>query len=217
ALAWLVTQKDASGTWHSTQATVLALKALLAGTGTPLGGERERRITVTWGQGDGREVVIPSDQADVMQQIDLSGRLTPGTHRLTLAEQGEDATGYQLAFRYHVPGDRQDQAGPLSIDLAYDRTELALGDTVTATASVVNRAAQAAPMVILDLPTPAGFALAAEDFAELVRSQAVAKYQMNPRGVTVYLRGLEPKKPLTLRYRLRAIMPVQVTASPARA
>ena len=27
ALTWLITQKDASGTWHSTQATVLTLKA----------------------------------------------------------------------------------------------------------------------------------------------------------------------------------------------
>src|SRR3569623_2955575 len=32
ALAWLVSQKDANGTWHSTQATVLALKALLVGS-----------------------------------------------------------------------------------------------------------------------------------------------------------------------------------------
>ena len=40
SLAWLVEQKDAHGTWHSTQATVLALKALLAGTDRPLGEAR---------------------------------------------------------------------------------------------------------------------------------------------------------------------------------
>src|SRR5581483_6178006 len=33
ALAWLVANKDPNGTWHSTQATVLALKAILQGTG----------------------------------------------------------------------------------------------------------------------------------------------------------------------------------------
>lgn len=31
ALLWLIQQKDGRGTWHSTQATILALKALLAG------------------------------------------------------------------------------------------------------------------------------------------------------------------------------------------
>ena len=50
ALEWLVAHKDSTGTWHSTQATVLALKALLAGTGKPLGGERRgglRRSSTT--------------------------------------------------------------------------------------------------------------------------------------------------------------------------
>src|SRR5690606_6996318 len=42
ALTWLADQRDSFGTWHTTQATVLALKALIAGTGKPLGGERER-------------------------------------------------------------------------------------------------------------------------------------------------------------------------------
>src|SRR5262249_19054828 len=46
ALAWLVAHKDGRGTWSSTQATVLALKALLAGTGKPLGGDKPRRIAV---------------------------------------------------------------------------------------------------------------------------------------------------------------------------
>ena len=33
----------------------------------------------------------------------------------------------------------------------------------------------------------------------------------------MYLRQLQPGKPLELRYRLRATMPVNVTAQPARA
>ena len=38
ALTWLTAQKDPNGTWYSTQATVLALKALLAGTGQAVEG-----------------------------------------------------------------------------------------------------------------------------------------------------------------------------------
>lgn len=216
ALAWLFSQKGSAGTWYSTQATVLALKALLAGTANPLGEKQERRLTLTWDGKPEREVVIPPDQAEVMQQIDLSALLTAGPHRLTVTEPGEAGTGYQLAFRYHVPGGGPNRREGLGIDLAYDRTELTVGDTVTATATVTNRTTQAAPMVMLDLPVPAGFAILSEDLEAFVKSGAVAKFQLTPRQAIVYLRGLQPGKALTLRYRLRTTMPVQVTAPAAR-
>ena len=75
ALTWLVAQKDGQGTWGSTQATVLALKALLAGTGKPLGGDKARRIAILLDGEIVRELEIPADQADVLQQVDLSDRV----------------------------------------------------------------------------------------------------------------------------------------------
>jgi uncharacterized protein YfaS (alpha-2-macroglobulin family) len=88
---------------------------------------------------------------------------------------------------------------------------------VQATATVVNNLPQAAPMVILDLPIPAGFAVETADLDELVTSQLIAKVQLNPRSAVLYLRGLEPQTPLVLRYRLRATMPMKITVPPAQA
>jgi uncharacterized protein YfaS (alpha-2-macroglobulin family) len=218
ALAWLIEQKDAGGTWHSTQATVLALKALLAGTDRPLGGEKERRIEIAIDGQVVREVVVPPDQADVMRQINLSDQIAEGTRRLTLTDRSDTAPGYQIALSYYVPGeDVGPEQQPLSIEIAYDRAELKVDDTVTATATVLNNMPAAAPMVILDLPIPAGFAIQPEDLAEMVESGAIAKYQLTARSAVVYLRQLAPAEPLELRYRLRATMPVKVTTQPARA
>jgi hypothetical protein len=218
ALNWIVAQKDAHGTWRSTQSTVLALKALVAASSQALGESRERRIDVRLDNGASREVVIPPDQADVVQQIDLSEQLSPGPHRLTLSEHGDAATIYQVAFRYHVPGPaKSDQTEPLAIELAYDRENLAVDDTVTATASVRNQMSQTAPMVLLDLPIPAGFAPLADDWEALTSAGTIAKFQLQPRSVLVYLRAVEPGKPLKLHYRLRATMPVKLTVPPARA
>ena len=47
ALSWLIEQKDAHGTWHSTHATVLALKALVRASGRPIGSNQMREIEVT--------------------------------------------------------------------------------------------------------------------------------------------------------------------------
>ena len=222
ALAWLVAQKDGRGTWGSTQATVLALKTLLAGTGKPLGGDKPRRIAILLDGETVQELSIPADQSDVLRQVDLSGRIAAatGAQRLTIEDRSGADSGYQVVFRYHEPDmvDRPDaNAGPLSIRLDYDRTTIAVDETVTAVASVVNNRPDPAPMVILDLPIPAGFAIDADDLAGLVKAGSIAKFQLLARSAIVYLRDLKVGAPLTLRYRLRATMPVKVTVPPARA
>lgn len=221
ALGWLIAQKDARGTWHSTQATVLSLKALLAGTGAALGGDHERRIDVALGGETVREVVVPADQAEVMQQISLSGQLQPGhEYRLSLTDRSDTEVGYQVSVRYHVPTASepvQPQPGPLAVDVQYDRQRLPVDETVTAVAAVTNHLPQAAPMVILDLPIPGGFALDAGELDELVGSQQIARYQITPRKAIVYLRQLESGQTLELRYRLRATMPVKVAVPAADA
>ncbi len=218
ALSWLIAQKDARGTWGSTQATVQALKALLAGTGKPLGGDRPRRLALTLDGQPLPDIEIPADQADVLKQIDLSDRVQSGTHLLTIADRSEAESGYQVVFRYHEPaGEIARPEEPLTIQLDYDRATLAVDDTATATATVTNHLAQAAPMVILDLPIPAGFVPVADDLAALTNTEAIEKVQTTPRQLVVYLRDLAPGKPVTLRYRLRATMPVKLSVPAARA
>ena len=215
-LSWLIKQKDPSGTWHSTQATVLALKALLAGTGQP-SGEGERHIEVVW-NGQTHPIKIPANQAEVMRQLELSDGLTPGTHRLSVVEKSTTGVNFQVVFHYHIPDAGQPgPAEPLGVDLAYDRTDLRVEDLVRATATITNRMAQEAPMVILDLPIPAGFVLLSEDLAGLVTAGTIDKYQVNPRSAVVYLRGLKTGQPMRLTYRLRATMPVKVSVPAARA
>jgi uncharacterized protein YfaS (alpha-2-macroglobulin family) len=216
ALAWLVKEKGPNGSWGSTQATVLALKALIAGTGVPAG-DGERRIEITWG-GQTQEIVIPADQAEVMKQIDLTPALKAGANRLTVTEKTSTGAGYQVAFRYHVPGAaKPEKPEPLLVELKYDRTELSVNELVKATAKVTNRMPGAAPMVILDLPIPAGFVINTDDFTALVRQKLIEKYQVTPRSVVVYLRGIEPGKSVELTYRLGATMPLKVAVPPARA
>jgi uncharacterized protein YfaS (alpha-2-macroglobulin family) len=216
ALAWLITQKDGQGTWYSTQATVLSLKALLAGTGKALGGDSVRRIQVQLGA-HSEEVVIPADQAEVMKLLDLSKHVKEGKTTLTLTEKTKTAAGYQVVLRYHVKEAKaQQNKEPLTIHIGYDRTDLAVDEVVRATATVTNQMPATAPMVMLDLPVPPGFAADTTTFAALVKDGTIARYQVRARGVLVYLRALPPGKPLVLAYRLRATMPVKATAGVAR-
>lgn len=214
ALAWLIQQRDVQGTWNSTQATVLALKALVAGTGKPLGGDKARRLHLVMGSVD-REITVTADQAEVMQLQDLSDQLHAGQSHLSLSDETGTASGFQVAFRYNVPGEVSTSTDALSITLDYDRTDLLVGQALTATATITNNSADAAPMVILDLPIPAGFGPKADDFDKMVASGTIAKYEFTPRMAIVYLRSV--KEPLHLTYRFTATMPVQIRVPAAQA
>jgi uncharacterized protein YfaS (alpha-2-macroglobulin family) len=217
ALTWLVSQKDGRGTWHSTQATVLSLRALLAAAGQTLGGDGERRFELQIGK-HVEQITLPADQAEVMKLLDVSKHFAAGANQtLSLTERSKTAAGYQVILRYHVPGvNKPEKAEPLTIAIDYDRTELALGDVVKAKATVTNRMAATAPMVMLDLPVPPGFAAGTDTFEELVKTGKIARYQIRPRSVLVYLRGLEPGKLLALSYELRATMPVKAASAGGR-
>jgi len=125
------------------------------------------------------------------------------------------ASALHFSHWYHVSDVQDDgKSEPFTIDVAYDRTELSVNETVAATATLKSNLAEAAPMIIVDLPIPAGFVITASDLAEMVWAGTVAKFQVNPRSAVIHLRRLPSGQLLTLRYRLTATMPVKVHVPP---
>jgi hypothetical protein len=217
ALAWLVSQKDASGTWYSTQATVLALKALLAGTERPQE-EKERRILVKLGEKLTKEIVIPADHSEVLKQLDLTPFLGAGRQVLEVSEPTKTGSGYQVSLRYHMPEARNSDDDPLRIQVSYDKKEVPVNGTIKATARVINAQQQNAPMLVVELPVPAGFVAETNRFNELIQNGRIARFQVQGGKVLVYLRNLAPgrDKAFELEYVLRATLPVKVAVPGAR-
>jgi uncharacterized protein YfaS (alpha-2-macroglobulin family) len=229
ALAWLATQKGPHGTWGSTQATVLSLKALLEGTNKPLGGDGRRVVIVKLDDNFTEEIVIPGDQAEVLHSLDVTKHVGKGPHRLTLTEKTNTGAGYQVALRYHVPAAKRPPADWFAVGVTYRQggrdlpadapLALALGEVVTATVTAGKPRPGAAPMVMVELPVPLG--LSAEslgnDLDKLVQQERIMRYEAKPGRVLVYLKELRNEAPLTLTYRLRATLPVEAQAPPARA
>jgi hypothetical protein len=214
ALAWLVRERDGAGTWHSTQATVLALKAMLAAgkAGTE---DRERRLEWTWDNDSKQTEIIPPDQAEVLKQLDLTKHLSAGTHTLKFAEPTGGAASFQVIFRYHVPATARPVGETLALDVKYEREKVRVGENLQAVATLTNKTGAPAPMVMLELPVPAGF-VAGDAFAQLAAAGRIAKFEIKPLAVLVYLRELPAGKTLSLAYDLRAAMPAQVVVPAAR-
>jgi hypothetical protein len=214
-LAWLVLRRGSAGTWGSTQATVLALKALLAGTANAAERNPARRVEIALDGKAVQELTIPADQSEVMKQVNLAPLVARGRHRLRLTDLNHSAVAYQVAFSYHTAPRAEAGRDLLALQVSYDRSKLRSGEFVTALASVSNRGSGPAPMVMVEVPLPPGFTLETEELTKLVEAGTAAKFQQAPGKSLLYLRSLNPGQTLQFKYRLRATMPGTVTAAPA--
>jgi alpha-2-macroglobulin-like protein len=219
ALAWLTLQRDGNGTWHSTQATVLALKALLSAGAGPVhvgGDSGPARLQVYLDDQILRDWKLSADQHDVMQFVETSTALEPGrSYRVRLESDGQLPLQFQLVFRHHVPHGKSevDEPSPFRIQVDYDRRSLAVNDLLHASATVSQNGNATIPMVMVDLPVPPGFQLVSDGLEKLVQQKVIEKIEVKAGQLLVYLRELRPERPITLGYQLRATMPLAVSVN----
>ena len=208
ALAFLVKNKGAYGNWSSTQATILALKALLMAMG---GVKSKDTLWVTVeldGKVIGKEKFSP-ENSDVMRLID-GGKVGPGRHRVQLFTQGKANIMYQVVARHYEPW-RQSRrrAEPLSIKVVYDRKRLSVDDTLSARVEATYNLSRPTFMVLVDLGIPPGFAVQREDFAALVKQKKITRFSLTGRQITLYLGEMRKDTPLRFKYRLKAKFPIK--------
>ncbi|NCO32738.1 MAG: hypothetical protein GW893_02550 [Armatimonadetes bacterium] len=75
---------------------------------------------------------------------------------------------------------------------------------------IANNQRGAANMVVVDLGIPPGFDVQTGDLAELVGSKVLTKFELTGRQAILYLDRVEPGKPVTFEYRLKAQYPLKV-------
>jgi uncharacterized protein YfaS (alpha-2-macroglobulin family) len=210
-MLWLTTQKDARGTWHSTQATILALKALLWQPPNAQSAGEPLVVNVTLEGEIVESIEIQADQIDVVQLVDLTKHRAANRARWGVSAP-DGSVRYQFVSEYYdsTPEDAPQDA--LKVDVTYEKRQAKVGDIVQATAVIENRTNRVAPMVILDLPIPAGFEIDSSTFRDLVTEKLIDKYEMTARKVIVYIRGIEAGSRLQIPYHLRARMSARVKA-----
>lgn len=220
ALEWLLTKQDAAGTWMTTQATVLALKALLESPDQSTTGGDPLTITVQVDGVDAGELVVEPDQFEVVQRLSLTEAISVSEpHLITFINSNSQSFAFRIDQIYYVdrPGEGSEQSeSGFSIELDYDKTRLTIDETVTVKLVASNQSDLVAPMVMLDLPIPAGFKVDRERFDQAVESGEIGKYEITPTEIILYLRGLSPNEPFELEYVLKPSMLIKAEASAAR-
>jgi hypothetical protein len=209
-LTYLVKSKDGNGTWGTTSATILSLKALLAGMG---GSQMKGKVGFTI-RVNGKEAArgeVNEQNADVMQTFDLKEVTAVGKNEVEIRTTGETNLMYQIVGRHYESWQRHPQPTKpvLDVSVAYDRTKLSTKDLLKAKATLKYHGDIPTYMVIVDLGIPPGFTVDAGEFAEMVGAKRIQKFSVTARQVTLYIGDVKPGDEKTFEYVLKPKYPIK--------
>jgi len=221
ALAYLAKKKDAAGTWGTTQATIMALRALLLSTEKG-SAEVEGAVEVSLNGKTIERLTLNSSNNDLLHQFVLKNVDASGANPVQLRFTGKGSLAYQVVGRYFLPWTDAPPAEPLSIGVSYDRTRLARDEIATATATVKNNLPKVANMVMVDLGIPPGFELLSDDlqaFREKTASRKggrLEKFSLTATRAILYFDSFAPGETVRLQFRLRAKYPIRARTFQSR-
>jgi hypothetical protein len=219
AMNYIAAKKDAAGTWGTTQASIMALRALLLATEKGAADVRGTLQVLLNGQ-PVEKLTLTAENNDLLHQFVLKN-IEPkrsdseGHSTLALQFEGKGGLAYQIVGEYFLPWDEKPASEALSIDVAYDRTHLAQDDVATATAMIRNNLPKTANMVMVDLGIPPGFDLLSEDLQNYVektasqKSARLEKFSLTATQAVLYFNAITPGDRVSLRFRLRAKYPIR--------
>jgi len=222
ALTYLARAKDSFGTWQTTQATILSLKALLRSV-EKAGQAAEATVTVSL-NGEGADPIrVTPETFDVVQLVTFTDRPFEGQNRVEIAVEGEGDLMYQITAEYYLPWEfvAEEPGEAVTIVVAYDRTDLAMNDEVNVSVKVaLNEPGLVANMMLVDLGVPPGFEVLTEDLNRLVEGGLhkegvrLSRFDLTGRQIILYLEDLAYGEPFAFSFRLRAKYPMKAQ-SPA--
>jgi hypothetical protein len=222
ALTYLIKGKDSWGTWQTTQATILSLKAMLLATEQAGKAEKAATVRVSLNKEQTKEITIDQSNADVVHLVTFDkGFSSSGANRVQIEVDGGGNLMYQVATSYYLPWGKvpptPEVKEAMTIDLAYDRTQLAVNDEVTVKVGVKLNEKGVVKMALVDLGVPPGFTVLTEDLSRLVTQKVIARYELTGRQIIIYLENFSSDQPVRFNYRLRARFPMRAQTPPSSA
>lgn len=221
ALAYITAKKDSTGAWGSTQATIMALRALLLASEKGTADLRGTVEIAVNGKTAGKLILTPENN-DLLHQFVFKEINGSASNLVEIRYEGKGTLGYQAAGQYFIPWDQESGKEPFSISVNYDRTKLAQDDIVTATATMRNNLPKTANMVMVDLGIPPGFDLLTEDLQEYeskwtsLKSGRLEKFSQTATQAILYFNAFAAEQTVQVKFRLRAKYPIRTRTFQSR-
>jgi hypothetical protein len=195
----IASSRDYRGTWHSTQGTILALRALLAGTAA----DTDQQVSVRINGQDAGTFALKAT-SEVPQLVELGPRARQGANVVEL--RGQTGSPFQVIATYTLPWREKgsDDDKPLQLKVEYGRAKVDLGGIVPVDVSLTYRKPEASGMALLALGLAPGLTPITEDLEALKSGGQIARYEVEAGKVNFYIDRLTTGATVQLKLRLKA-------------
>jgi hypothetical protein len=219
---WLTTNRQGSAGFGSTQATVLALKALVAiSDHTQSSAGRELLVKLrgkTIGQVDLPHDSRSGEVVEIKGLTDALGDLDD-VAEIELDAKGSSGLSYTIDLSYHAITPTSDPKCPLSLITTWkdEPKQVSAGGTIGVRCSLRNKSDEGLPMTVAIVGLPGGVEPNVQQLDELRDAGKFDYYELRGREVIFYWRTLEPKVEKQIDFTVTATVPGQYTGPASRA
>jgi len=209
-LNYIIGQRDSWGTWHSTQATILSLKALTQNTAA--GPLQDGQITITIGD-ESRVIDIRSGNSLDFYQVTFTGLERENIIEINFPNLGRMT--YKVVQEFFAPYDSVELDRGFQITSSMN-TELAVHELVEQEIRIVNTSGDVVSNGLVAVSIPQGFRVERGSLARLRHMGIIERYEMRFENINLYLRNTAPGEIIDITIAYRPAFPVDVIGGHVR-
>ncbi len=206
-----------SGRYGSTQATVLALRSIIAYDKQRAHPKAPGKVHIyVDGKSIGDWISFDQSSQGAIKLPDLSSILTPGEHKMELKMQDGSAMPYSISAKYNALTPASSRACKLDIVTKMAQAKVMEGAATEANVTVINNTKDVVPTPIAIIGLPGGLEPRHAQLKELVKKGAIDAYEVRGREVVLYWRTLPGNAKIDIPLSLIAAVPGTYTGPASR-
>lgn len=214
AVQYLVSMRQGSGVFSSTQGTILALKALTEYAKASKKTSEDGTIAIYV---DGKKVIEKEYKAGDKNAITAEGLEEfikgEGKHTVKVKYIGvKTPLPYSIAVNWSTSLPQSDAECNIDLKTKIAATTANVGETVRLTATISNKKNEEVPSTMAIIGVPAGFSIQPWQLKELQEKGVFDYYEIKGNNLAVYYRGMAAKSVKEINLDLKAEMPGEYDA-----
>jgi uncharacterized protein YfaS (alpha-2-macroglobulin family) len=207
-----------AGRYGSTQATVLALRAIIKYDAQRAHPKAPGKVQVAVdGKAIGDWVSFDKSSQGAIKLADICSKLTPGEHKIKLTMHDGSAMPYAVAAKYNALTPASSKECKVDIVTRMAQDHMTEGASTEANVTVVNSSKDVVPTPIAIVGLPGGLEPRHAQLKELVKKGLIDAYEVRGREVVLYWRTLAGDAKVDIPLSLIAAVPGTYTGPASRA
>ena len=205
---YLISAKNSYGNWGTTQATVLALKAI--NDFSKDSDISNQTVTVEL-NGQKQTIEINENSLDFYElEFDNVAKENKFTIEL---EKGK--INYEIIKEYYKAYEDIEETEVIKVEQELN-TSLKVNEEITQKVTIRSNATSNIENGLLKLSIPQGTTVIEESLLQLQYSGIIEKYEYNYGNINLYISDIEPKEEFSIEIKYRALYPEEITGASVR-